>query len=270
MAEAGQAASAIVSEVKPPPAEAQPTGTLRVELASFGYSHGVPHDVDSSRVYDVRALPNPRSHRAYKHLTGEDKALQRQILDSERGQLAYKRFDAWLDAHMTRARLGGLTLLRLFVGCKSGQHRSVSIVCRCGEMRAGDSSQAVEVSHRDRAHWVTTALMVKCELCQCEVHRNAWDNHISGKKHLRLAEATAAKVEAPQQKAVEGGKKPKKERHRKRQRLAQEETSDRRGDGPACADAKPAATGKPDDATANPPPAGPCEDPSRVHTLQRE
>jgi hypothetical protein len=227
---------------------AQSQERLRVALASFGYTHGTPQDVDSTEIYDVRGLPNPKSHRAYKHLTGEDRELRGQILESERGRLACKRFDDWLDAHIARARLGELKSLRLFVGCKSGQHRSVSIVCRCGEMRAGDPGQAAEVSidHRDRTHWVTTALMVKCELCMCEIHRNAWDNHVNGKKHIRLAEAKVMAVEV-QQEGVEGGKKGKRQRHRKRPRLAPEETSDRYcgddpGHVPRRADAKPPAT----------------------------
>jgi hypothetical protein len=202
---------------------------LRVELASFGYTQGAPQEVDSTCLFDVRGLPNPKSHRAYKHLTGEDCELQRQILDTERGKLTYKRFEHWLDAHIACATLSGRTLLRLYVGCKSGQHRSVSIVCRCGDTRAGTPGQTVDVSvsHRDRAHWVTTALMVKCELCMCEIHRNAWDHHVMGKKHIRLATV------AVQVGAAEAGKCEQEEQHRKRQRSAQEEPalSNRNGGG---------------------------------------
>ena len=216
---------------------------LQVELASFGYTQGAPDEVDSACIYDVRGLPNPKSHRAYKHLTGEDNELQRQILETARGRLAYVHFDRWLDAHITRARLSGLPTLRLYVGCKSGQHRSVSVVSRCGDLRADDSKGvSVCISHRDRDHWVTSPLMRKCELCLCEIHRNAWKDHVNGKRHIKLATAGAAEAadEEPQETVEVHQKRQKKGRsqeeedlrkrkkalnNRKRTRLMQEEAA---------------------------------------------
>ena len=37
-------------------------GCLRVELASFGFSHKAPNGVDPDSIFDVRALPNPKTY----------------------------------------------------------------------------------------------------------------------------------------------------------------------------------------------------------------
>ena len=37
-------------------------GCLRVELASFGFSHKAPKGVDPDSIFDVRALPNPKTY----------------------------------------------------------------------------------------------------------------------------------------------------------------------------------------------------------------
>ena len=167
---------------------------LRLDLASFGYTHNAPEGIDLDSIFDMRALPNPKSNRAYKSLTGEDVGLQQAIFDNDRGRHMFDAFVAWVHAHAGRARNLGLDSLRLFVGCKSGQHRSVALLCRF--VRLIDTSpcetvMSVVVSHRDRDHWVTTALMQQCDVCRREVHRDAWLAHVSGKKHTRQEEKRA-------------------------------------------------------------------------------
>ena len=97
--------------------------------------------------------------REYKPLTGEDVGLQQAIFGTERGQRTFEAFVCWVNAHVGRARSLGADSLRLFVGCKSGQHRSVALLCRFARLReveAGPCETVVAVSHRDREKWVTT------------------------------------------------------------------------------------------------------------------
>ena len=150
-------------------------GCLRVELASFGFSHKAPKGVDPDSIFDVRALPNPKTYateleprmsrpthsqatllltrasadlgrnREYKLLTGEDEGLQRAIFETERGQGTFDAFACWVDGHVSRARsLGAPASLRLFVGCKSGQHRSVALLCRFARLRALETGPCSE------------------------------------------------------------------------------------------------------------------------------
>ena len=92
-------------------------------------------------------------NREYKPLTGEDVGLQQAIFETERGQRTFEAFACWVNAHIGRAQNLGTDSLRLFVGCKSGQHRSVALLCRFARLRkveTGPCETAVVVSHRDR------------------------------------------------------------------------------------------------------------------------
>lgn len=92
-------------------------------LQSFGFKHGVPHDVDF--VFDLRCLPNPHWQPALRALTGRDQAVI-DFLDAS-PQLARMRddlerfFDHWIPCFETDGR----SYLTIAVGCTGGQHRSV-------------------------------------------------------------------------------------------------------------------------------------------------
>ena len=84
-------------------------------------------------------------NRDYKLLTGEDEGLQRAIFETERGQGTFDAFACWVDGHVSRARsLGTPASLCLFVGCKSGQHRSVALLCRFARLRALETGPCSE------------------------------------------------------------------------------------------------------------------------------
>ena len=72
-----------------------------VGFVSFGYTQGVP--TNTSSIHNMRGLPNPKSRRVYKHLTGEDPDLQWNILDTAHVQRAYTQFERWLNVHVARA-----------------------------------------------------------------------------------------------------------------------------------------------------------------------
>jgi UPF0042 nucleotide-binding protein len=58
--------------------------SLRVSLVSFGYSYGIPSDVDI--VFDCRFLPNPHWIDELRPLTGLDEPVARYVLDQEPAQ----------------------------------------------------------------------------------------------------------------------------------------------------------------------------------------
>ena len=185
--------------------------SLRLDLASFGYTNNAPEGIDLDSIFDCRALPNPKSNRSYKSLTGEDVGLQQAIFDNDRGRRTLEAFVSWVDVHAGRARHLGSGTLSLFVGCKSGQHRSVALVCRFARLReveAGPCETTVVVSHRDRDRWVTTALMQPCDVCRREVHRDDWLAHVGGKKHQRQEEKSAKRPGAAE---AEVKKRPREE-----------------------------------------------------------
>lgn len=92
-------------------------------LQSFGFKHGVPHDVDF--VFDLRCLPNPHWQAELRLLTGRDQPVM-DFLDSTD---TFRRmradiqgfFDRWIPSFETDGR----SYLTIAIGCTGGQHRSV-------------------------------------------------------------------------------------------------------------------------------------------------
>jgi UPF0042 nucleotide-binding protein len=92
-------------------------------LQSFGFKHGVPHDVDF--VFDLRCLPNPHWQPALRELTGRDQPVI-DFLDSTDAFCRMRSdiqgfFDRWIPDFETDGR----SYLTIAIGCTGGQHRSV-------------------------------------------------------------------------------------------------------------------------------------------------
>jgi UPF0042 nucleotide-binding protein len=100
--------------------------TASILLQSFGFKHGLPHDVDF--LFDVRCLPNPHWQTELKHLTGLDQPVvefltaHQPVIDMRDDIAAY--FDRWIPAFETDGRF----YLTIAIGCTGGQHRSVYFV----------------------------------------------------------------------------------------------------------------------------------------------
>jgi UPF0042 nucleotide-binding protein len=97
--------------------------SVSIFLQSFGFKHGMPHDVDF--VLDVRCLPNPHWQPELRPLTGLDSLVVRFLEDSpEVGQMRDDLttfFDRWIP----RFEAEGRSYLTIAIGCTGGQHRSV-------------------------------------------------------------------------------------------------------------------------------------------------
>lgn len=115
-------------------------------LQSFGFKHGVPHDVDF--VFDLRSLPNPHWQPELRRLTGRDRPVM-EFLDSAE---AFGRmradiegfFDRWIPDFETDGR----SYLTIAIGCTGGQHRSVYMTESLRRHFEADGHQ-VMVRHRD-------------------------------------------------------------------------------------------------------------------------
>lgn len=92
-------------------------------LQSFGFKHGVPHDVDF--VFDLRCLPNPHWEPALKLLTGRDQA----VIDFLESSPDFTRMRADLQAFFEHwvpiFETDGRSYLTIALCCTGGQHRSV-------------------------------------------------------------------------------------------------------------------------------------------------
>ena len=118
---------------------------LTLQLASFGFKHGLPLDADL--VFDARCLPNPHYEPALSPLTGKHAdvvAFLETIPEAERMYVDIYHFVAsWLPDYARDNR----NYLTVAVGCTGGQHRSVYLVERLAKQFS--PRYQVLVRHRD-------------------------------------------------------------------------------------------------------------------------
>lgn len=105
--------------------ESNGTGPLRVSLVSFGYSNGIPRDVDL--VFDCRFLPNPHWVEELRPLSGLDEAVATYVLEQEPAQHFLRDVVSMLEWQIPEFAKEGKSYLSIAIGCTGGRHRSVAI-----------------------------------------------------------------------------------------------------------------------------------------------
>ena len=120
--------------------------TLRVNLLSFGYRYGIPHEADL--LADVRFLPNPYFVATLKDHTGRDAPVQEFVLKAPEAEEFLRRFVDLVVFLLPQYEREGKTSLTVAIGCTGGKHRSVTLIEEIGRRLRG-SGRAVQVLHRD-------------------------------------------------------------------------------------------------------------------------
>jgi len=118
---------------------------LQVDLVSFGYKHGLPHDADL--VFDVRFLRNPHYVPELAPLTGMDAAVAAHVNDDPAFPEFIARLVSLLDLLLPAYRDEGKSRVVIAFGCTGGRHRSV-VLTELMARRYRDQGYRVSVSHR--------------------------------------------------------------------------------------------------------------------------
>jgi UPF0042 nucleotide-binding protein len=105
--------------------ESNVLGSLRVSLVSFGYSSGIPRDVDI--VFDCRFLPNPHWVDELRPLSGLDEPVAQYVLSQEPAQHFLSDVMNMLEWQIPAFAKEGKSYLSIAIGCTGGRHRSVAI-----------------------------------------------------------------------------------------------------------------------------------------------
>jgi len=100
-------------------------GAMKVSVISFGYSNGIPRDVDL--VFDCRFIPNPHWDEKLRPLTGLDPAVAEFVLRHEETQRFIDDLVALLEWQIPAFAREGKSYLTIAIGCTGGKHRSVAI-----------------------------------------------------------------------------------------------------------------------------------------------
>jgi UPF0042 nucleotide-binding protein len=120
--------------------------SLVITASSFGFSKGVPRDVDL--VFDVRFLRNPHYVANLKNMTGQDDAVANYVRADEGFAEFVSKVTDMIKFLLPRYQVEGKSYLTIAFGCTGGKHRSVMMA----ETFAGIIDQfgnKTNVYHRD-------------------------------------------------------------------------------------------------------------------------
>jgi len=125
-------------------------GQMTVTLLSFGYSFGIPYEVDL--LMDVRFLPNPYFVEELKRLKGDDPRVAEYVLQWEEAREFLRRIQEFIRFLLPLYEREGKTHLTIAVGCTGGRHRSIVIINQLAEMLRGEllaRGVLLSIQHRD-------------------------------------------------------------------------------------------------------------------------
>lgn len=120
--------------------------SLVLLFQSFGYKNGVP--VDADIVYDVRCLPNPYWDTNLRSLTGKDEAVQEFLDQQDDVKEMIEDIQSFISKWLQKYENTNRSYITIAVGCTGGQHRSVYLCEKLGEVFS-ESNARVQVRHRE-------------------------------------------------------------------------------------------------------------------------
>ncbi len=119
---------------------------MLVQIESFGFKYGAPHDADL--VFDVRFLPNPNYDPQIGHMSGNDAAVIEYVTREPVTQQFQKHLREFLAFCVPQFEREGKAYLSIAIGCTGGRHRSVVLTNWLAEQLKAKGFR-VGVSHRD-------------------------------------------------------------------------------------------------------------------------
>ena len=122
------------------------TGHLEVQVLSFGFKYGTPHDADL--IIDVRFLPNPYFVSELKSLPGTAPEVRHFVERGEKTRVFLEKYLDLLDYLIPLYEKEGKSYLTVAVGCTGGRHRSVVIAAKIYE-HLKEKFGHTTVMHRD-------------------------------------------------------------------------------------------------------------------------
>lgn len=126
--------------------ESNESSPLRLNVTSFGFKYGTPHDADL--IMDVRFLTNPYFVPELKNHTGQDKGVKAFVLENATTRLFIKKFMDLIDFLLPLYEKEGKAYLTIAVGCTGGRHRSVVIAGALAD-HIKTTGRPVTIIHRD-------------------------------------------------------------------------------------------------------------------------
>lgn len=119
---------------------------LAVSLQSFSYKRGVPRGVDT--IFDVRFLRNPYWTADLRDRDGRDAAVAAHIAEDPRFEAFFHKLTDLVQLLLPAHLAEGKAHLTIGFGCTGGQHRSVAVAEKLGNVLSG-AGWIVVLRHRE-------------------------------------------------------------------------------------------------------------------------
>lgn len=126
----------------------QDTDTTTVTITSFGFSRGLPNNIDL--LFDVRFLSNPFWDADLKLMTGLDAPVAEYISKDPAYAEALEKFEEMLKFLLPKYVKAGKAYVNIGIGCTGGRHRSVHIA-EVLSKNLHEAGFSPTVSHRNLA-----------------------------------------------------------------------------------------------------------------------
>jgi UPF0042 nucleotide-binding protein len=120
--------------------------SMKINILSFGFRYGVPHDADM--IIDVRFLANPYFVPELKDLNGETREVRNYVLNRKETRVFLEKYLSLLDYLIPLYEKEGKAYLTIGIGCTGGYHRSVAIA-HAVSTHINKPERRVEMIHRD-------------------------------------------------------------------------------------------------------------------------
>lgn len=114
---------------------------MSILFRSFGFKHGIPGDADF--VFDARTLPNPYWDPSLRNLCGRDEAVIEYLERHEDVERFVIDLHGFLDRWIPEFKKSNRSYLTVAIGCTGGQHRSVYVAERLGQLFRGDDARVL-------------------------------------------------------------------------------------------------------------------------------
>jgi len=119
---------------------------ITINLISFGYKYGLPHDADI--VMDVRFIPNPYFVKDLKEYDGNDPQVEEYVLQWKETQEFLEELYRLSSLLTPLYEKEGKAYLNIAMGCTGGRHRSVVIANQL-KKHFSERGFRININHRD-------------------------------------------------------------------------------------------------------------------------
>jgi UPF0042 nucleotide-binding protein len=119
---------------------------MSIQIESFGFKHGIPHDANF--IFDVRCITNPHWVPELRSKTGKDQDVIAYLESHDDVGKMYKDISDFVNKWMPTFEAENRSYMTICIGCTGGYHRSVYLAEKLGNSLK-ENYRSVVIRHRE-------------------------------------------------------------------------------------------------------------------------